>query len=213
MRPGEMVARLGGDEFGVVFLDPDIEARVERRLAIEQRSDPTLQMHVNVSVQELVHGDLPEHVFAAIRAAGVRPETVTLEITENAIVDMSTGAGAVLERLRAGSVRVCVDDFGIGYSSLRYLGMLPISGIKIDRSFVSGHGADLASEPIVRMVLDLARSLGLDVVSEGIETAEQAAALRLLGCSTGQGFIFSPPLLPALDQPPALPPELHITRS
>ena len=78
-------------------------------------------MHVNVSVQEIMHGDLPEHVFAAIKEAGVRPETVTLEITENTIIDASTGAGAVLERLRAGGVRVCVDDFGIGYSSLRYL--------------------------------------------------------------------------------------------
>ncbi len=201
------------EETGVIVkLGREVLARSLERLAREQRTDPTLQMHVNVSVQELVHGDLPEHVFAAIAAAGVAPESLTLEITENAIIDMSTGAGIVLERLRAGGVKVCVDDFGIGYSSLRYLGMLPISGLKIDRSFVSGAGEGLASEPIVRMVLDLARSLDLHVVAEGIETTQQAEALRLLGCATGQGYVFSPPILPGTDQPLTLPAELFAAR-
>jgi len=201
------------EETGVIVrLGREVLARSLERLAIEQRHDPTIQMHVNVSVQELVHGDLPEHVFAAIKAAGIAPDTLTLEITENAIIDMSTGAGAVLERLREGGVRVCVDDFGIGYSSLRYLGLLPISGLKIDRSFVSGLGAGLASEPIVKMVLDLARSLDLHVVAEGIETPEQADALRILGCATGQGYIFSRPILPADDLPLTLPAELLAAR-
>jgi EAL domain-containing protein (putative c-di-GMP-specific phosphodiesterase class I) len=121
---------------------------------------------------------------------------VTLEITENAIIDTSTGAGAVLERLRAGGVRICVDDFGIGYSSLRYLSLFPINSLKIDRSFVSGTGAGIASEPIVRMLLDLARSLDLTVVAEGIETLEQADRLCDLGATTGQGYIFSRPIIP-----------------
>jgi EAL domain-containing protein (putative c-di-GMP-specific phosphodiesterase class I) len=90
--------------------------------------------------------------------------------------------------------------------------MLPISGLKIDRSFVSGVGAGLASEPIVKMVLDLARSLDLHVVAEGIETPEQADALRLLGCATGQGYIFSRPIFPIPGQPLALPAELLATR-
>ncbi len=201
------------EETGVIVrLGREVLARSLERLAIEQRADPTIQMHVNVSVQELVNGDLPEHVFAAIAASGITPGTLTLEITESAIIDMSTGAGAVLERLREGGVRVCVDDFGIGYSSLRYLRMLPISGLKIDRSFVSGVGAGLASEPIVKMVLDLARSLDLHVVAEGIETPEQADALRLLGCATGQGYIFSRPIFPIPGQPLALPAELLATR-
>ncbi len=202
------------EETGVIVrLGRQVLQRSLERLAIEQRVDPSLQMHINASVQELVHGDFPEHVFAAIEAAGVPPETVTIEITENAIIDMSTGVGAVLERLREGGVRVCVDDFGMGYSSLRYLRMLPISGLKIDRSFVSGIGAGLASEPIVQMVLDLARSLDLHVVAEGIETPEQAERLRALGCATGQGYIFSRPLLPGSDQPLALPAELLAART
>jgi diguanylate cyclase (GGDEF)-like protein/PAS domain S-box-containing protein len=185
------------EETGVIVrLGREVLIRSLERLAQEQRHDPTLTMHVNVSVQEIMHGDLPEHVFAAIKAAGVRPETVTLEITENAIIDTSTGAGAVLERLRAGGVRICVDDFGIGYSSLRYLSLFPINSLKIDRSFVSGTGAGIASEPIVRMLLDLARSLDLTVVAEGIETLEQADRLCDLGATTGQGYIFSRPIIP-----------------
>ena len=194
------------EETGVIIrLGREVLVRSLARLALEQRDDPNLTMHVNVSVQELMHGDLPEHVFAAIKAAGVRPESVTLEITENAIIDTTTGAGAVLERLRAGGVRICVDDFGIGYSSLRYLSLFPISSLKIDRSFVSGTGEGLNSEPICRMLLDLARSLELTVVAEGIETPEQAERLLGLGAVCGQGYIFSRPIIPERDAKLVLP--------
>ena len=198
------------EETGVIVrLGREVLVRSLERLAREQRRDPDLTMHVNVSVQEIMHGDLPEHVFAAIKAAGVRPETVTLEITENAIIDTTTGAGAVLERLRAGGVKVSVDDFGIGYSSLRYLSLFPISGLKIDRSFVSATGSDaLASEPIVRMLLDLARSLDLSVVAEGIETPEQADRLLELGCVYGQGYVFSRPIIPERGADLVLPPAI-----
>jgi diguanylate cyclase (GGDEF)-like protein/PAS domain S-box-containing protein len=194
------------EETGVIVrLGREVLTRSLERLAREQRDDPTLTMHVNVSVQEIMHGDLPEHVFAAIKATGVRPETVTLEITENTIIDTSTGAGAVLERLRAGGVRICVDDFGIGYSSLRYLSLFPINSLKIDRSFVSGSGEGLESEPICRMLLDLARSLELTVVAEGIETPEQAERLLALGATTGQGYVFSRPIIPERDAELVLP--------
>jgi diguanylate cyclase (GGDEF)-like protein/PAS domain S-box-containing protein len=197
------------EETGVIVrLGHEVLVRALERLAREQRADPELGMHVNVSVQEIMHGDLPEQVFAAIKAAGVRPESVTLEITENAIIDTSTGAGGVLARLRAGGVKVCVDDFGIGYSSLRYLRLFPISGLKIDKSFVSGTGEGLASEPIVRMVLDLGRSLDLSVVAEGIETPEQADRLLALGCSYGQGYLFSRPIIPERDGALELPADL-----
>ena len=194
------------EETGVIVrLGREVLIRSLERLAREQKSDPTLTMHVNVSVQEIMHGDLPEHVFAALAATGVPPETVTLEITENAIIDTTTGAGAVLERLRAGGVKICVDDFGIGYSSLRYLSLFPINSLKIDRSFVSGAGNGVASEPIVRMLLDLARSLDLTVVAEGIETVEQAERLYELGAVCGQGYIFSRPIIPERDAELLLP--------
>jgi diguanylate cyclase (GGDEF)-like protein/PAS domain S-box-containing protein len=194
------------EETGVIVrLGREVLHRALERLAMEQKIYPDLTMHVNVSVQEIMHGDLPEHVFAAIKAAGVRPESVTLEITENAIIDTATGAGAVLERLRAGGVRVSVDDFGIGYSSLRYLSLFPITGLKIDKSFVTTPTDALESEAIVRMLLDLARSLDLSVVAEGIETQGQADRLHTLGCSTGQGYVFSKPIIPARTEMIVLP--------
>jgi diguanylate cyclase (GGDEF)-like protein/PAS domain S-box-containing protein len=203
------------EETGVIVrLGREVLRRALKRLAIEQQRDPNISMHVNVSVQEIMHGDLPEHVFAAIQQAGVPPESVTLEITENTILDATTGANAVLERLRSGGVGVCVDDFGIGYSSLRYLRLFPITGLKIDKAFVSGtDDPGLSSEAIVKMVLDLGRSLDLTIVAEGIETAEQAEMLAKLGCKYGQGYIFSKPVMDEdLDAPLELPKELAIGR-
>jgi EAL domain-containing protein (putative c-di-GMP-specific phosphodiesterase class I) len=185
------------EETGVIVrLGREVLYRALRRLAVEQRTDPDISMHVNVSVQEIMHGDLPEHVFAAIGQAGITPGSLTLEITENTILDASTGASAVLERLRSGGVGVCVDDFGIGYSSLRYLRSFPITALKIDKAFVSqGNDPGLAAEAIVKMVLDLGRSLDLHVVAEGIETPEQAERLAKLGAKYGQGYIFSKPVM------------------
>jgi diguanylate cyclase (GGDEF)-like protein/PAS domain S-box-containing protein len=203
------------EETGVIVrLGREVLFRALKRLAVEQRRDPDISMHVNVSVQEIMHGDLPEHVFAAISQAGITPGTLTLEITENTILDATTGASAVLERLRAGGVGVVVDDFGIGYSSLRYLRSFPITGLKIDKAFVSqGTDPGLAAEAIVKMVLDLGRSLDLHVVAEGIETPAQAEMLAQLGCKFGQGYIFSPPVLDDdRDVPLELPKELAIGR-
>jgi len=201
------------EETGVIVrLGREVLTRALKRLAVEQRRDPNISMHVNASVQEIMHGDLPEHVFAAIAAAGVTPGSLTLEITENTILDATTGAGAVLERLRAGGVGVCVDDFGIGYSSLRYLRSFPITGLKIDKAFVSqGNEPGLAAEAIVKMVLDLGRSLDLTIVAEGIETPDQAEHLARLGCKYGQGYIFSRPIMDDdRDTPLELPRELAI---
>ena len=186
------------EETGVIVrLGREVLSRSLERLAREQRKDPTLTMHVNVSVQEIMHGDLPEHVFAAIKAAGVRPESLTLEITENAIIDTSTGAGAVLERLRAGGVRICVDDFGIGYSSLRYLSLFPIHSLKIDRSFVSRYRRGLvASRSCACCSISRARSISASL-PRNQETPEQGQAVcwrrwaRCAGkatCSRGRSF-------------------------
>ena len=202
------------EETGVIVrLGREVLVRSLERLAREQQRDPTLQMHVNITVQEIMHGDLPEHVFAALKNFGVPPETLTLEITENAILDGSSGSALVLDRLRAGGVRVSVDDFGIGYSSLRYLRNFPITGLKIDKSFVSSNHDGLASEAIVQMVLDLARSLNLSVVAEGIETREQADRLLSLGAAHGQGYVFSKPVIPERDGPLIIPEYIRSGRS
>jgi EAL domain-containing protein (putative c-di-GMP-specific phosphodiesterase class I) len=100
----------------------------------------------------------------------------------------------MLERLRAHGFHICIDDFGTGYSSLRYLQQFKVDSIKIDRSFVSGHDGDVASEPIVRTLMTLAEAFDVRVVAEGVETQRQRDVLRNAGCRYGQGYYYARPL-------------------
>ena len=109
---------------------------------------------------------------------------------------------AALDRLRAMGVRISIDDFGTGYSSLSYLKRLPAEAIKIDKSFVKGLGEDVEDTAIVRMIIELAHTLGMEVIAEGVEAEEQAELLRGMGCDMGQGVYFSKPLPP--EEIPAL---------
>ena len=101
---------------------------------------------------------------------------------------------AALDRLRTMGVRISIDDFGTGYSSLSYLKRLPAEAIKIDKSFVKGLGEDVEDTAIVRMIIELAHTLGMEVIAEGVESAKQAKLLRKIGCDMGQGVYFSKPL-------------------
>ena len=105
-------------------------------------------------------------------------------------------AEAMLVALRTLGVRIWIDDFGVEYSSLRYLDRLPITGVKIDRSFVAGPDGELGAPTIVKMIVDLARSLELDIIAEGIETCAQREALLAMGCGYGQGYLYPRPDLP-----------------
>jgi diguanylate cyclase (GGDEF)-like protein/PAS domain S-box-containing protein len=172
-----------------------------RRLAELRAGDPMLAMHVNVSVQEIMQSDCAAYIADRLEAHRVPPGSLIVEITENAIIESTRSSDMFLKQLRAIGVGICIDDFGVGYSSLRYLHRFPISGLKIDRSFVTGTDEDLASEPIVNMLLELARTLGLDVVAEGVESERQSAALQVLGCIYGQGFLYARPRV----GPPAAP--------
>ncbi|WP_374661618.1 putative bifunctional diguanylate cyclase/phosphodiesterase [Inhella sp.] len=152
---------------------------------------------VNVSVRQLERSDFVERVRGALQGSGLAPQRLELEITESVIMkaDNALEALAALDRL---GVRLSVDDFGTGYSSLAYLKRMPIETLKIDRSFVAGIGAQLGDEAIIRAVIALARSLGLETVAEGVETESQLAFLRAEGCDQAQGFLLSRPLpLPA----------------
>ena len=123
---------------------------------------------------------------------------MTLEITESAVMEDAELAVQVLRRLRDHGFGIAVDDFGTGYSSLAYLRDLPITSIKIDRSFVAGISADRDALAIVASIVDLARAIDVTVVAEGVETQEQAALLRQLGCPVAQGWLWSRAL--GLDQ-------------
>jgi diguanylate cyclase (GGDEF)-like protein/PAS domain S-box-containing protein len=158
---------------------------------------PPLTIAVNLSARQLQHPGIVDEVSAALAAAGLDPQSLVLEITETAIMEQLDAAITILTELRRLGVRLALDDFGTGYSSLSYLQRLPVDILKIDRSFVAGVARSIEDSALARGILTLAQTLGLETIAEGIETAEQLAALRELGCQLGQGYFFARPLGPA----------------
>jgi EAL domain-containing protein (putative c-di-GMP-specific phosphodiesterase class I) len=154
----------------------------------------TLAVAVNVSTRNLIDLDFPDQVAALLSKWGVSPELLELEITESAIVADMFRMRGVLERLGAMGLRVAVDDFGTGYTSLGYLRRLPITELKIDRSFVSHMATCEEDAIIVRSTIDPGRNLGLGVVAEGVEDPEVLERLRALGCDVAQGYLMSRPI-------------------
>jgi EAL domain-containing protein (putative c-di-GMP-specific phosphodiesterase class I) len=147
---------------------------------------------VNVAPRQLTAAGFHEQVVTALSDADLGPEHLVLEITETALVDDLSVARSALNALRALGIRVALDDFGTGYATLTSLRQLPIDMLKIDRTFVSGLGESDQDATIVASVVSLARSIGIDAVAEGVETARQAEAVRAVGCRLGQGFHWSP---------------------
>lgn len=158
------------------------------------RNGMPLALHVNLAVQEVLQPDIVAFVERLLREHTIRPSELTIELTEHAILRSSNFANAALVGLRGLGVRLCIDDFGTGYSSLRYLQEFPIDALKIDRSFIHGPGGGLGSEPIVKLLAQLAASYEVDVIAEGVEHKRQADALLRLGCRYAQGFLFAPSL-------------------
>jgi diguanylate cyclase (GGDEF)-like protein/PAS domain S-box-containing protein len=152
---------------------------------------PATSLAVNLSASNFGDPALDGDLRQWVQRAGLRPEQISLEITETAIMADSAVAVAVLGRLRQQGFRIAVDDFGTGYSSLAYLRDLPITTLKIDRSFIAEITGDAGALAIVATILELAGAVGVDVVAEGVETAEQAALLRTLGCGSAQGWWWS----------------------
>ncbi|MGH9599811.1 MAG: sensor domain-containing phosphodiesterase [Terracidiphilus sp.] len=154
----------------------------------------SLRVCVNLSPRQFSREGLTDHVEALLHRAGVSSRQLGLEMTESSLMsDMNTTL-EVLGGLRRLGVSLLVDDFGTGYSSLNHLHSFPFDILKIDRSFVSRMTEGEQPLQIVRTIIELARVMGMDVVAEGIETCEQYALLRKLGCRYGQGFLFSRPL-------------------
>ena len=159
----------------------------------EDGENNSLRICVNLSARQFAREGLADHVEALLRRTGVSSRHLGLEMTESSLVpDAGTGM-EVLGSLRRLGVSLLMDDFGTGYSSLHYLHTFPFDVLKIDRSFVSRMTEGDQALQIVRTIVELARVLGMDVVAEGIETREQDALLRQLGCRYGQGFLFSRP--------------------
>jgi diguanylate cyclase (GGDEF)-like protein len=153
-----------------------------------------LSIAVNVSMRNLLDVTFPDEVRRLLDLHHVAPSRLELEITESAVLTDPNRTRRVLERLSSMGLRLSVDDFGTGYSSLTSLKRLPLDEIKIDRSFVMNMLDDEDDAVIVRSTIDLARNLGLDVVAEGVESADVWAELGTLGCNTAQGFFLSRPV-------------------
>jgi EAL domain-containing protein (putative c-di-GMP-specific phosphodiesterase class I) len=158
-----------------------------------RRHHPGLRLAVNVSARELRHADFLDGCREMLAPFG-GDAPIDIEITESVIIDDVEQSVQLLQALRALGCRIAIDDFGTGYSSLNYLVRLPVDTLKIDRSFVAMLEKSPETVALVANTIALAHSLGLDVVAEGVETDEQAAHLRRLGCEQLQGFLLGRPL-------------------
>jgi diguanylate cyclase (GGDEF)-like protein/PAS domain S-box-containing protein len=148
---------------------------------------------VNLSSRQVARSELVTEVASVLERTGLEPSRLILEVTESAVMDRAEQARETLHRLKDVGVRVMMDDFGTGHSSLGALHSLPIDSLKIDRSFITRLPADPQAIELVRAMIVLGHNLGVDIVAEGIETAEQLAILRGMGCDLGQGNLFGVP--------------------
>jgi diguanylate cyclase (GGDEF)-like protein/PAS domain S-box-containing protein len=149
---------------------------------------------VNLSTVQVANPSLPETVATVLRATGLEPTAVGLEITESVLLEETDRLTDTLSALKRIGVRLLLDDFGTGYSSLAYLTRLPLDGLKVDRAFIQGLGTKSQDRAITEAIIAMARALSLTVIAEGVETERQLSELRRLGCSQVQGFYYSPPV-------------------
>jgi diguanylate cyclase (GGDEF)-like protein len=156
-----------------------------------------VKVAVNLSPRNLLDGGLTAQIRELLQQYDVDPSQLELELTESSIMADPGRSEAVMRELRAMGLELAIDDFGTGYSSLAYLKKLPVSRLKIDRSFVRAMQGDSSDEVIVRATIELARNLGLRVTAEGVETEWAREALAALGCECAQGYLFSRPVPPA----------------
>jgi EAL domain-containing protein (putative c-di-GMP-specific phosphodiesterase class I) len=157
---------------------------------------PPLRLAVNVAVSQLLRGDFPDLVAAAITRHRIDASLLELEISERGILREEEEIGAALNRLKRLGVRLSVDDFGTGHSALDYLRRFPVDVLKIDRSYVTAVERDGSDTIMASAMVAMAQRLGMSVVAEGVEEEGQLHRLRERGCDTFQGFLFAPPLSP-----------------
>ncbi|GAC1463106.1 MAG: hypothetical protein NVSMB9_00160 [Isosphaeraceae bacterium] len=153
-----------------------------------------LSINVNLSGRQFFQNDLVSEIERILAETGLNAHELTIEVTESVIMNLVEMAPVMLAGLKELGVRLAMDDFGKGYSSLSYLHQFPFDTLKVDRSFVARIGAGGGNSEIVRTIVALAHGLGMDLVAEGVETADQLALLRELRCQFGQGYFFSRPL-------------------
>ena len=165
-----------------------------RRAQSWSSGGPPLGVHVNLSARELEHEHLIDSIGSVLRESGIDPQRLVFEITETVLVRDAEKGARTLDALRELGVRLALDDFGTGYSSLRYLRTLPLDVLKIAKQFVDPIAVSAQDAAFVRLIVELAGTVGLTVVAEGIESPEQLSVLRDAGCDQGQGYLYARPL-------------------
>jgi diguanylate cyclase (GGDEF)-like protein len=161
-----------------------------------QRRGHTLNISVNVSARQLERPEFVEEVRCALASSGIDPLTLTLEITETALMRSPDATAHLLAELKTLGVRIAVDDFGTGYSSLAYLRQFPVDSLKIDRTFITGLALSSEAHALTHTLIQLGAALGLQTLAEGVEHHSQVRELQREGCDLAQGFLFARPLHP-----------------
>ena len=166
-----------------------------RQAAIWHKSGwPDLVIAVNLSAVQFKRPDLEESIMRAINSTGIDPSLLELELTESTLIDNPESVISAVRRLKSLGIKIAIDDFGTGYSSLSYLKQFAVDKLKIDRSFVSDLATDPDDAAIVRAIIQMAHSLGLKTIAEGVETRSIQDRLFLFNCNEAQGYLFAPPM-------------------
>ena len=171
-----------------------LEQACQQIRSIRDKLDVDLPISINLSPRQFQESGLLSQVAAALDASGLPSDSLIFEITETMVMSDLSGAREVMKKLNRLGVRLAIDDFGTGHSSLAYLKQFPVHEVKVDRAFVQGIAESAVDSAIVRAVIDLAGAIGISTVAEGVETVDQVAGLKMLGCQVAQGFYFSRPL-------------------
>src|SRR5215218_8463206 len=179
-------------QIGALVLDDACQQAAQWVAASPDLDD--LMVTVNLSARQVADPEIVDQVGAALRRSGLEPSRLVLEITETVLMQDRDAAAATLWQLKGLGVRIAIDDFGTGYSSLAYLRRFPLDMLKVAREFVDGIGRDAHDDVITRAIVELAGTLGLLTVAEGIETTQQSEHVAALGCDLAQGFLFSHPI-------------------
>jgi diguanylate cyclase (GGDEF)-like protein/PAS domain S-box-containing protein len=170
------------------------EACSQARRWQDDLGDDAPRVHVNISARQLTSADLPDLVRGVLHDTGLRPDRLCLEITESVLMEDASAVIDTLRSLKQIGLSLAIDDFGTGYSSLSYLRRFPVDVLKVDRTFVDGLGPDPEDSAIVAAIVNLANTLELEALAEGVETPQQLAQLRALGCTAAQGYLFASPV-------------------
>ena len=194
LTPGAFIPLVEGSDLIVPIGEWVLRTSCEQLRTWQAKGFYELRMTVNVAPRQLIQQAFIRKLVRILRETGIKPACVELELTERILMRGMERVVPQLQALRNLGIQIDIDDFGAEYSSLNYLRQLPVTGLKIDRSFVRGITTNPEDASIAAMIIDLAHSLRLKVIAEGVETLRQAAVLQNKGCAEMQGHYFSPPL-------------------